>query len=109
MSTLNRLSILGLLFVVLMLSACQPIPLPIVAPTSPEIDAMRPDAPTYAQRGPQTVLYVTERAVFELTKEGMLLKEIAPGIDLERDVLGQMGFRPIIPDEVKVMDATLFS
>ncbi|MCB0121990.1 MAG: hypothetical protein KDE58_07085, partial [Caldilineaceae bacterium] len=64
---------------------------------------------TYAQRGAQTVLYVTERAVFELTKEGMLLKEIAPGIDLERDVLGQMAFRPLVPDEVKVMDAALFS
>lgn len=62
----------------------------------------------YAQSGPQTVLYVTERAVFELTDAGMVLKEIAPGVDLERDVLGQMGFRPIVPDEVKLMESALF-
>lgn len=42
------------------------------------------------------VLYVTERAVFELTPEGLLLTEIAPGIDVEHDILNQMDFLPIV-------------
>ena len=42
-----------------------------------------------------------------LTAEGVVLREIAPGIDLEKDVLSQMDFRPIIKD-VKLMDASLF-
>ncbi len=54
------------------------------------------------------ILYVTERAVFKLTNDGLLLTEIAPGIDLEKDILGQMGFKPIIPDDVKLMDSKLF-
>ncbi len=55
----------------------------------------------------QSVLFVTERAVFRLTADGLELIEIAPGIDLEQDVLRHMGFRPIMRD-VKLMDAGLF-
>src|SRR5215475_12448158 len=47
------------------------------------------------QRG-QPVLYVTERCVFKLTPEGLELIEVAPGIDIERDILARMQFRPII-------------
>ena len=46
----------------------------------------------------QKLLYVTERAVFRLADEGLELTEIAPGIDLEKQVLAQMAFRPIIGD-----------
>ena len=46
----------------------------------------------------QDVLYVTERAVFRLTKDGLQLIELAPGIDLERQVLALMAFRPIIQE-----------
>jgi propionate CoA-transferase len=53
------------------------------------------------------VLYVTERAVFELTPEGLELREIAPGVDLARDVLAQMGFRPLTTD-VQEMDPRIF-
>jgi propionate CoA-transferase len=59
-----------------------------------------------ARRG-QEVLFVTERAVFELTSDGLELTEIAPGVDLERDVLAHMGFKPIMRD-VRRMDAALF-
>ena len=57
------------------------------------------------QRG-QDVLFVTERAVFRLTADGLELTEIAPGVDLERDVLAHMGFAPIVRD-VRTMDARL--
>ncbi|WP_269583130.1 acyl CoA:acetate/3-ketoacid CoA transferase [Roseibium sp. Sym1] len=60
-----------------------------------------------AARLGQPVLYVTERCVFELSENGLVLKEIAPGIDLERDILAQMAFRPVI-GEVEEMDARLF-
>lgn len=55
----------------------------------------------------QTVLYVTERAVFRLTPEGLALIEVAPGIDVERDVISQMDFEPIVR-EVGEMDAGVF-
>jgi acyl CoA:acetate/3-ketoacid CoA transferase len=45
------------------------------------------------QRG-QQVRYITERAVFELADDGLVLTEVAPGIDVERDVLGRMASRP---------------
>ncbi len=55
----------------------------------------------------QTVLYVTERAVFRLVRDGIELIEIAPGIDLERDILGQMEFKPLISKDLQVMDKAL--
>ena len=54
------------------------------------------------------MLYVTERAVFELRPEGVTLIEIAPGIDLQTQVLDQMEFTPKIADDLKTMDARIF-
>ncbi len=56
----------------------------------------------------QKVLYVTERCVFELTSKGIILKEIAPGIDLEKDILNQMAFKPLISSNLKTMDKRIF-
>lgn len=62
----------------------------------------------YARENGQSVLYVTERAVFEMTSEGLVLKEIAPGIDLEKDILAQMDFKPLMPEEPVLMDSRIF-
>ena len=63
---------------------------------------------SYAAKRGQPVLYVTERCVFELTQEGLELVEIAPGIDIERDVLAQMEFRPVIRRDPVIMDKRIF-
>ncbi len=62
----------------------------------------------YAASLGQQVLYVTERAVFRATEAGLALVEIAPGVDLEREVLGQMDFAPIV-GEVAEMDRRIFA
>jgi propionate CoA-transferase len=62
----------------------------------------------YGRERGQSVLYVTERAVFRLGGTGVELIEIAPGVDLERDVLARMGFKPKIAPKVASMDARLF-
>jgi acyl CoA:acetate/3-ketoacid CoA transferase len=57
----------------------------------------------------QEILYVTERAVFAATSEGLLLREMAPGVDLQRDILDQMDFRPLLPaGQPELMDSRLF-
>jgi propionate CoA-transferase len=61
-----------------------------------------------AKKGKE-VLYLTERAVFELTEKGLLLTEIAPGMDLDKDILAQMEFKPLISENLKTMDERIFS
>lgn len=61
----------------------------------------------YAAKIHQPVLYITERAVFQLSQEGLELIEIAPGIDLEKDILQQMEFKPAIRD-IKIMNQEIF-
>lgn len=56
----------------------------------------------------QTVLYITERAVFQLINKKVTLIEIAPGVDLEKDILANMDFRPEISPDLKLMDAGIF-
>jgi propionate CoA-transferase len=62
---------------------------------------------SYAAGSGQSVLYVTERCVLRLTPEGLELIEIAPGVDLDQDILAHMNFRPII-NNPRPMDARIF-
>jgi propionate CoA-transferase len=63
---------------------------------------------SYAGESGQPVLYVTERCVLRRTVEGVELAEVAPGIDIERDVLARMDFRPILRGDPKPMDPRIF-
>lgn len=62
---------------------------------------------TYAAMRAQPVLYVTERCVFRLTLEGLELIEVAPGIDIDKDILPHMAFTPVIKAPI-LMNARIF-
>lgn len=62
----------------------------------------------YARHHGRNVIYVTERAVFRLAEAGIELIEIAEGVDLERDVLSRMAFRPTVSPALRAMDAAHF-
>ena len=72
----------------------------------PEVEHRTFSGQYAAQRG-QEVLYITERCVFRLRADGLELTEIAPGVDLQRDILDRMDFVPIM-ESVQPMDARLF-
>jgi acyl CoA:acetate/3-ketoacid CoA transferase len=57
----------------------------------------------------QKVTYVTERAVLELRHDGLTVVEVAPGIDLKRDILARSQFSLQVSDQLKTMDARLFT
>ncbi|MEG2215089.1 MAG: CoA-transferase [Oscillospiraceae bacterium] len=61
-----------------------------------------------ARKTGQKVLYVTERAVFEMLPQGLTLTEIAPGIDLQTQVLDLISFKPLIAADLKLMDERIF-
>ena len=63
----------------------------------------------YAWKRRQPVLYITERCVFRLCEKGLELVEIAPGIDLERDILAHMDFVPVMDLPPRVMDPRIFA
>ena len=63
----------------------------------------------FSRKKGQHVLFITERCVFKVTDQGLELCEVAPGIDIEKDILPYMEFRPVIPEHVALMDERLFS
>jgi propionate CoA-transferase len=63
----------------------------------------------YATENHKSVLFITERAVFGLEAQGLVLQEIAPGVDLEKDILAHMDFSPAIQQPLKLMDARIFN
>jgi len=65
-------------------------------------------AASHSREVGQDVLYVTERAVFRLADNGLMLSEVAPGIDVERDILSQMAFKPVI-GELSPMNSAAFA
>src|SRR5258707_1609243 len=72
-----------------------------------EVEHRTFSGPYSVHRG-QPVLYVTERCVFKLTPDGLELVEVAPGIDIERDILARMEFRPVIRNPA-IMDERIFA
>jgi propionate CoA-transferase len=56
----------------------------------------------------QEILYISERAVFRLTESGIVLEEVAPGIDIDKDIISKMGFTPIV-GSTKEMDERIFN
>ena len=64
---------------------------------------------TEAVRSEQQVLYVTERAVFRLGPHGIVLEELAPGVDVKADVLDRMGFAPLVASSPKTMNSDIFA
>jgi propionate CoA-transferase len=62
----------------------------------------------YATARGQSALYVTERCVFKLGPDGLELTEVAPGIDIERDILALMDFKPVISRDPIAMDSRIF-
>jgi propionate CoA-transferase len=61
-----------------------------------------------ARKKGQVVKYITERCVFSLTRNGLSLTEVAPGIDIQRDILDHMEFQPAIPREPRTMNPLIF-
>lgn len=72
-----------------------------------KVDHVTFSGPYSAKRG-QEIYYVTERAVFYLDKGELTLIEVAPGMDVEKDVLSQMEFRPKISPDLKEMNPDIF-
>jgi propionate CoA-transferase len=63
----------------------------------------------YAIQKGTPVKYITERCVFKLEKDGLHLVEVAPGIDIEKDILAHMEFKPVIPEKIEQMDIRIFN
>jgi propionate CoA-transferase len=73
-----------------------------------KVEQITYSGPEGIKRGQETV-YVTERAVFRLTPKGLVLTEVAPGLDVKRDVIERMQFAPIVEREPAIMSSAHFN
>jgi len=73
-----------------------------------KVEQITYSGPEGMKRG-QEVVYVTERAVFRLTPKGLVLTEVAPGIDVKRDVIERMQFAPLVEREPALMPSSHFN
>lgn len=64
---------------------------------------------TYALKQGHKITFITDRCVMKLTEEGFLITEVAPGVDVEKDILAHMAFRPKVAADVKEMDPRIFT
>ncbi|MFR7476024.1 acyl CoA:acetate/3-ketoacid CoA transferase [Frisingicoccus sp.] len=62
----------------------------------------------YAREMGQEVFFLTERAVLKIAEGGVMVTEIAPGVDLEKDIIAHMGFVPLVAEDLKIMDERIF-
>ena len=62
----------------------------------------------YAAQKGQKEMFITERALLGGGREGMMITEIAPGVEMERQILSQMNFKPIVSPRLRVMDPRIF-
>lgn len=62
----------------------------------------------YAMETGKEILFISERCVMRLTPDGLMLTEIAPGVDMERDIMDKMEFRPLVSSNLKLMDERIF-
>ncbi len=56
----------------------------------------------------QNVTFITDRCVMKLSKDGLVITEVAPGVDIRKDIMDQMEFEPLVADDVKTMDSAIF-
>ena len=62
----------------------------------------------YGLKNGQDITFITDRCVMKPTEKGLMITEIAPGIDLQRDILDQMGFTPLVSEHMIEMDPRIF-
>ena len=62
----------------------------------------------YAVETGKEILFISERCVMKLTPEGLMITEIAPGVDLQKHILEKMEFTPLISPDLKLMDERIF-
>ena len=74
----------------------------------PDVEQITFSGAVARERG-QEILYLTERAVFRLGADRLILEEVAPGIDVRADVLERIGFEVEVADELRAMEARLFA
>lgn len=62
----------------------------------------------YGLENGQNVTFITDRCVMKPSEKGLVITEVAPGVDIQKDIIDQMEFDPIVADDVKTMDLSIF-